>query len=365
MDASCASTDRGPSLKLDNFANDTQNNRDEAFQEAAARLGLSKSIVEKDFWVCWSLRKLFALPSFGDHLIFKGGTSLSKAYNAIYRFSEDVDLSLDRNQLGFTGTRDPEGSDVTGGQRKDLLKELQQTAEKIVAGPLLGEIQSSFGASLEQDFTLATDPRDAQTLLFTYPSTAHAGVQSGYVQPIIRFEFGARGVTIPAEERVIVPYLHEAFPALLGTAHVTANVLGIERTFWEKATILHMLFHQDATKLLSDRMSRHYYDMAMLIDHDAKIRAMANLPLLDLVAHHKSVFFKAAWARYDTAKVGSLRLLPSPEIEVTLRRDYIGMKEMLIGDAPSFDDILGKIAAFEHEVNADTTTQKDPFKTDT
>jgi hypothetical protein len=339
---------------LESFANDPPKDRDEAFQEAAAQLGLSKSIVEKDFWVCWSLRKLFALPSFGDHLIFKGGTSLSKAYNAIYRFSEDVDLSLDRNQLGFTGLRDPEAADLTGGERKDLLKALQQTAEQIVVGDLLGEIQSSFDASLEQDFTLAADPHDAQTLLFTYPSLALAGGQSGYVQPIVRFEFGARGVAIPAEERVIVPYLHDAFPALLGNAQLTAKVLGIERTFWEKATILHMLFHQDATKPLADRMSRHYYDMAMLIDHEAKVRAMANLPLLDLVAHHKSVFFKAAWARYDTAKVGSLRLSPSSAIEASLRRDYLGMQEMIIGDAPSFDDILGKIEAFEHEVNAGT-----------
>lgn len=339
---------------MDSFANDTPKDRDEAFQQAAAQLGLSKSIVEKDFWVCWSLRKLFALPSFGEHLIFKGGTSLSKAYNAIYRFSEDVDLSLDRNLLGFTGSRDPEAAGLTGGERKDLLKELQRTAEQIIAGDLLTEIQLSFDASLEQDFTLVIDPHDAQTLLFTYPSLALAGGRSGYVQPIVRFEFGARGVAIPAEERVIAPYLHDAFPALLGNAQVTAKVLGIERTFWEKATILHMLFHQDTTKPLADRMSRHYYDMAMLIDHEAKGRAMANLPLLDLVAHHKSVFFKAAWARYDIAKVGSLRLMPSPEIEASLRKDYLGMQEMIIGKAPSFDDILGKIEAFEHELNVGT-----------
>lgn len=103
------------------LANDTPANRDEAFRQAAAALGFAKAIVEKDFWVCWSLQHLFALPSFGDHLIFKGGTSLSKAYDVIHRFSEDVDLSLDRTQLGFEGDSDPENRDLTGRKRKSLL----------------------------------------------------------------------------------------------------------------------------------------------------------------------------------------------------------------------------------------------------
>ena len=114
---------------MEQFANDTPELRDEAFQEAAAQLGMSKAIIEKDFWVCWSLKQLFALPSFGEHMIFKGGTSLSKAYDVIHRFSEDVDLSLDRAQLGFKGDRDPENPDLSGKKLKKLLKELQGAAE--------------------------------------------------------------------------------------------------------------------------------------------------------------------------------------------------------------------------------------------
>lgn len=224
---------------MDQFANDTPEQRDEAFQEAAARLGMSKAIIEKDFWVCWSLKQLFALPSFGDHMIFKGGTSL-----------------------------------------------------------------------------------------------------------------GARGVHLPAEVREISPYVHQAFPDLLGSGGVDVKVLGVERTFWEKATILHMLYHQDPAKPLADRMSRHYYDMAQLIGHEAKERAVGSLGLLDQVAHHKSVFFKAAWANYEKAKPGSLRLMPNEDLTAALRRDYSGMREMIIGDAPSFDDILGAIEAFEGEINS-------------
>ena len=170
MDASCRAADRCTRLSIDQFANDTPEERNEAFHEAAAQLGMSKAIIEKDFWVCWSLKQLFALPSFGDHLIFKGGMSLSKAYDVIHRFSEDVDLSLDRARLGFEGDRDPENPDLSGKKQKQLLNELQDVAEAEVSGPLLAEIQAAFDAGLDQVFFLTVDPDDAQTLLFAYPS---------------------------------------------------------------------------------------------------------------------------------------------------------------------------------------------------
>ena len=179
---------------MDAFANDTPANRDEAFRQAAAELGFAKAIIEKDFWVCWSLQRLFALPSLGDHLIFKGGTSLSKAYDVIHRLSEDVDLSLDRAQLGFEGDSDPEHPDLSGGKRKSLLQELQDAAEATVTGPLLEEINTAFAACLDQPFSLWIDESDPQTLLFAYPSLGGDG--PGYIKPVVRFEFGARGAQL-------------------------------------------------------------------------------------------------------------------------------------------------------------------------
>ena len=335
---------------MENFVNDAPEFRDEAFQETAAQLGMSKAIVEKDFWVCWSLKQLFALPSFGEQLIFKGGTSLSKAYDVIHRFSEDVDLSIDREQLGFTGDRDPEDPNLSGNKQKKLLEELEAAAEEAVRVRLLTEIQKAFGSRLEQSFTLSVDPNNPQTILFAYPTLAES--DAGYVKPVVRFEFGARGVQLPAEHIEIAPYLHQAFPDLLTDALVGVKVLGVERTFWEKATILHMLFYQDTIKPLGDRMSRHYYDMAQLIGHDAKKRALEKLDLLTQVAHHISVFFKSAWANYDEAKPGSLRLVPNANLAAALRKDYAGMREMIIGDAPKFDEILATIEAFETEINS-------------
>lgn len=128
-------------------------------------------------------------------MIFKGGTSLSKAYDVIHRFSEDVDLSLDREQLGFVGDRDPEDPDLSGKKQKKLLQELEEAAKKAVGGQLLAEIQTAFGSSLEQSFTLSVDPSDPQTILFAYPALAES--DAGYVKPVVRFEFGARGVQLP------------------------------------------------------------------------------------------------------------------------------------------------------------------------
>ena len=130
MDAPRRATDCCTRLSMENFANDAPELRDEAFQETAAQLGMSKAIIEKDFWVCWSLKQLFALPSFGEQMIFKGGTSLSKAYDVIHRFSEDVDLSLDREQLGFVGDRDPEDPDLSSKKQKKLLQELEEAAKE-------------------------------------------------------------------------------------------------------------------------------------------------------------------------------------------------------------------------------------------
>lgn len=334
---------------MDNFARGSVTERTEAFRETAARMGMSEAIVEKDFWVVWSLSQLFALPSFADHLIFKGGTSLSKAYDIINRFSEDIDISLDRTQLGFADENDPEHPDLSNNKRKTLLTELQEAAETTVTGQLLTELKSGLSEGLGTDCELNVDPDDAQTLLFQYPSDQ--ANTSAYVRPVVRFEFGVRGVQLPAEDIQIQSYVTGAFPDLLTKTSTTVRVLAVERTFWEKATILHMLHHKDPSKALADRMSRHYYDMAMMIDHEAKSRAMDSLSLLGEVAHHKSVFFKAASAKYEDAKPGTLRLLPHEALEAKLRRDYAGMQEMIIGDAPDFDKILESIASLEQEIN--------------
>lgn len=337
---------------MDDFANKTPVIRAELFTETAARMGVDPHIIEKDFWVCWTLQRLAALDAPMMGLMFKGGTSLSKAYGLIERFSEDIDLSLDRHALGFTGERDPASDAISGGQRKRLLEELAETATTLVQGELKDQIEAAMQTALNrQDIDLATTVEDDQTLIFTYPASLGEGPTARYVKPVVRLEFGARSDHLPAEARDITPYAAEHFRGQFKMPAIQVKTLGAERTFWEKATILHMLYHQADTKVLGERMSRHYYDMAQLAQSDVKAKALNNMALLDEVALHKTRFFPAAWAKYQEAKPPTLKLVPHDNLQKKLRADYKAMNEMIFGEAPAFESIIKTINLLETEIN--------------
>ena len=337
-------------MNLHQFANGTYEQRNEVFEKTADKFDMSASVIEKDFWVCWSLKQLFTLPAFGNHMIFKGGTSLSKAYDVIHRFSEDIDLTLDRKLFGFEGNHDPGYPGLSGKKQQKLLKELQGTIETVVSGPLLTEIQDVFSSNLQHDFVLEVDPDDPQTILFKYETPGKNSDE--YINPVIRLEFGARGVQLPARQMQISSYIEQVFPDFMGKNETNVKVLGIERTFWEKATILHKLYHKSPEKPLVRRMSRHYYDMAQLIKSNAKKSAIDNIDLLKEVAHDTSIFFRTGWAEYDQAKPGTLKLMPNDNVARELREDYTRMKVMIFKDVLDFDDILEVIGNFEMEINA-------------
>jgi len=335
---------------MDAFAREKPEIRAEAFHEAAARMNVQPAIIEKDFWVCWTLKRVFSLDDSIPGLIFKGGTSLSKAYGAIRRFSEDIDLSLDRYDLGFTGERDPV-TPLSGNKRKALLEELEAAAVAAVAGSVKDALAAAVATALGADIDIAIDD-DPQTLLFAYPRSLGADDQLAYLRSAVRLEFGARSDHLPSEQKAIKPYLHAEFPDLFADPSVTVKTLAAERTFWEKATILHMLFHKAEDKPLGDRMSRHYYDLVQLARSEIKDKALGNLDLLGAVADHKAVFFKSAWANYEEARPPTLKLAPGPELEKALRTDYARMGEMLFDDPEPIDDLLEALKKLEAEINA-------------
>lgn len=320
-----------------------------AFEQAAARMGLgSPIIIEKDFWVCWTLRQVFSIQSFPAPL-FKGGTSLSKAYGLIQRFSEDVDLVLDRHALGFTGQNDP--AEQAGSHRKKKTLELltgrcAETVQEQVRPALQKGFQQELG---DASWTLEPDPSDPQTLLFAYPPALKMGTVASvkYLRPVVRLEFGCKGDVWPTENRRIRPYLADYFPQLFEKADCEVHVLKPERTFWEKVTLLHATYHSGKKP---DRLSRHYYDVSRLYRAlgDA---ALTDTGLLAQVVKHKEVFFRAAAASYETARPGSLRLVPGTGLEAALRNDWRDMQEMLFGEAPSFDEILADVQAIEERMN--------------
>lgn len=316
------------------------------------------ALIEKDFWLCWVLGHVFADEAPFQPLIFKGGTSLTKVYQAIERFSEDIDLSIDRTILGFEGERDP-GSARTGKQAKRRLEELGVACREFVQGPLRRWLTARF-ASILGDPDIGTDSwaieiddrdPDGQTLLFRYPRTAVTAEASGYIAPEIRLEFGARGETWPSERATIRSYIADAFPSEFGGVSAGVQVLAIERTFGEKATILHAIAHGGAERV-RPRQARHYYDLARLAAGTVRERALSNLDLLEAVARHKARFFRAAWAKYDLARPGTLRLTPPADVERALRADCHEMEAMFFSTPPSFDEILEQISMLEAIINA-------------
>lgn len=329
--------------------------RADLFNEVGTARGLANAIVEKDFWVCWTLKRLFAGGAFPG-LVFKGGTSLSKGYGAIGRFSEDIDLSLDRAALGYAADRDPARA-ASAKKAERLIEQLVADVQAHVAASFLPALRAAVARELGPEgepWGLAVDGRDPQTVNFRYPPSL-AGrdyADLAYVSPVIRLELGARGDPWPAEKRTIRPYAADERPEVFEAPDCEVDTLAVERTFWEKATILHAEHHRPPDKATGERTSRHYYDLAMLARGGVAERALRRLDLLSAVARHKSLFFRSGWARYDEARPGALRLVPAGPRRAGLAADYARMRPMFFAEPPGFDDVVAELAQLEEAVNA-------------
>lgn len=340
---------------MDHIAQSTAKERAQLFETAAAKrqLLISAPIIEKDFWVCWTLHRLFDVMRFHPQLIFKGGTSLSKAFNLIERFSEDVDLSLSRKDLGFADDRDPEQPGISRREAKRRLNELVDGCQKVIRDRLLPEMRVDFGSALgKTGWKVDLDVKDPQTIIFTYPESALEHGLGAYINPVIRLEMGARSDDWPAEDCEIKPYAADVFPQMFTTAaSCRVHVLDAKRTFWEKATILHAEYHRPVEKSDKGRISRHYYDLYRLSQQKIGHEALAHRELLDRVIKHKSFFFASAWAHYETAVPGSFHLVPSSARAEELRNDYSQMQVMIFGEAPGWDDIIRGLTELEVKIN--------------
>lgn len=324
-----------------------------ACQQAGAQLRLRAASIEKDFWVCWTLRELFALPDWGTHLTFKGGTSLSKAWQLIDRFSEDIDVVIDRDHLGFGGEQSPEQAPSRKKQRA-AIDALRAAAQEEIRTSLHPALQAIIATKLPAGaaWRLEPDPDDAdqQTLLFQYPTVFGAG---DYVSPRVKIELGARSDIDPAEAPQIEPYLNAAIPNLLGASRFTVRAIAPRRTFWEKVMLLHEETYRPIEKKRAARLSRHYYDVWCLIKRGIAEQALADTGLFERIAVHREVFFRYSWMDYSTLKPGTLRLMPLRDQVSDWQSDYERMREtMFFSEAPQFLEILMEIEKFEQLFNA-------------
>lgn len=334
---------------MDLVATWSEARRREVFREAAARLGMTPAVVEKDFWVCWTLDRIFGDPDLRPMLLFKGGTSLSKAHLLIERFSEDIDLILDAGTIGGMAAVGPTSPRDARDQEAERIR---MRTREYIAQALVPRVRALLGdrcvllSLSDENAPLSTHP---EAIRIAYP----AAFEAGYLRPEILLEVSPLALWLPHGEFPISSHAAQAFPDLFTRASSQIPTVVAERTFWEKGTILHALAHLPDGRAVPSRHSRHAYDLARMIQSPIRERALARIELLREVADFKATFYAQSWARYDLARQPeTLRVCPEGRVLGALARDYSSMREMIYGERPTFDEIVTDLRGLEAAIHA-------------
>lgn len=312
-------------------------------QTLSAKLGRRVEYLEKDVWICWVLQGLFTMPG-RLPMAFKGGTSLSKAYAAIKRFSEDVDVTVDYKSLDQSiDPFDPKVSRTACDKYTELLRTKLADHTNNVVRPHFEKLLSQLPEKYSTPLKIS---EDGEKLFIPYPS------RFGKDERVL-LEFGGRNVVAPNEDRQLRPYIAAELKDL-EFPEATVQVLSPSRTFWETATLIHVACNLSHPKLDADRQSRHWHDLAVLSDHKIGKASMADRKLLEDVVKHKNVFFRASYANYEACLLGGLHLIPQTPLLQALRIDYEKMiaDGMFDGEPPTFDSIIARLGELAKEINA-------------
>lgn len=330
-----------------------EQDRRELFEQTAAQRGLTPVIVEKDYWVFWTLGLLFTAP-LGKNVVFKGGTSLSKVHHLISRFSEDIDLCVERQAIALGADSDPYEA-KSGGERTRRVAHVSHACHAWVNSTLrpqlLTDAESALGAGLVR---IVVDEKDPGTLFLHYPRALTPATYGAtdYVDPAIRLELGARGDPSPAAPGTVRALCAEAFPESVRDVDAPVMALAATRTFWEKVVLAHSEHHRPLEKPITPHLARHYYDLAMLRQRGTAVAALGDAVLLAEVVRNTSTFFRTGWGNYETATRGHLRITPAPERIAALKRDYTAMEPMFFDTPPKFETLLEELTKLETELNA-------------
>ncbi len=318
--------------------------KSEIIRQVVNRTGLYPQIIEKDLWVTTFLQLIFSLP-FADKLLFKGGTSLSKVWNTIERFSEDIDLAVDRKLFDLEG-------DLTIRQIKKLRKqsslfvketfcqELQNAIEKYDLQNLCSIEPESDG---EGDKTYP-EPRKIfiryQSLFDTLP----------YVKAEIVLEIGARSLIEPTAKSEVKSMVSENLP--IETTLVNAPIITAvpEKTFIEKAFLLHEIFTSGG-QMLANRMSRHLYDLEKMMDKEFAVKSISDNALWNTIHHHREKFTHINGVDYSKDIRPNICLIPPVQVIENWREDYeIMQNTMIYGDSLTFNELISRLKILEEKM---------------
>lgn len=310
-------------------------------------LGKSEAVLEKDIWVVKVLEVLFAMPAAQDKpMAFKGGTSLSKVYNVIQRFSEDIDVTVDFQYLDQTLAQQVGQRKLSNSEREKLDLALKAALTKHLQGVVIPGLQGALeplGAQVEGD------PDNAEKVWVRYPTITSA---DGYLKERVLLEFGGRNATDPSDvKEICTDVAAHVSGVMFPVAQV--NTLSPARTYWEKATLIHVACHRAKQKANTERESRHWYDLALLGKHEIGVEARADIPLLDEVLTVKRTFFNSGYANYDLCEQGAFKLVPEGETLAGVREDYQAMLAagMFSAPPPTFDEVLADVHAEQSKIN--------------
>lgn len=319
--------------------------REILFQNTAAQMGINAAIIEKDFWVCLTLDYLFHKCRWKKDFVFKGGTSLSKVYNLIDRFSEDIDLILDWRTVGY-GYSEP-WTKRSNTQQQKFIDESSNRVVAFLKHDFLPVFKRDMSECVGKCISVYIDDNDPETVKFVYPQT----FKDSSILQEIRLEIGALAAWTPAQPADIHPYAADYYPGAFRQISAQILTTTAERTFWEKATILHQEAHRPETSAIPERYSRHYYDLYCMAHKGVLEKALDQKELLTLVADFKQTFYPRKWAQYESARIGTLKLFPAAHSMDRLRSDYARMQSMIYGDSPDFDEMMQFLKELEVHIN--------------
>lgn len=318
--------------------------RIEILNQATELTGLPSVAIEKDWWVTLALNASFSLP-YSKNIVFKGGTSLSKGWNLIERFSEDIDLAIDRKFFGFDG-------DISKTQIKNLRK---QSCEFISTTFLddLTKILTEWKAI--DECKLIAQPvkdsdKDPQVIEIHYNSVIDS---SEYLPQRVLIEVSSRSLMEPIEERKINSILSENFPqqSFVTVPFAIPTVLP-QRTFLEKIFLLHEEFSQDAEKIRIDRLSRHLYDLEKLMDTEHGVEALKNTDLYNNIVAHREKFNPLRGLDYSNHIPNKISIIPPDTVMKDYEKDYETMTSFMIyGEPLKFDHLMKRILELQTRIN--------------
>lgn len=324
----------------------TVQTRRNIFVETAAAVGLPDAAVEKDWWVVQTIDLVFST-SIAPHTVFKGGTSLSKAWGLIDRFSEDIDLALDRRVVGF----DKKDREMTGSQ----VRKLREQSFQFISENYFPELGKKFSDAGFDEVTfrlgeIKSHDQDPLIIEIYYPTVTEP---VPYLQPRVLIEVGSRSMIDPFEQCSFASFVGEHFTGRpFADELITIPTVRPERTFLEKIFLLHEEFQQPHKKIKVERKSRHLYDLEKLMDTGFAKAALADKELYQAIVEHRRTITPLRGIDYSNHTPDKINPIPPDSILGAWEKDYIAMQEsMLYKPSLPFDKLIARLYELKARIN--------------